>query len=163
MAEQRTTPNPRDSGSSAPAVRTTPAVARGLASRLLDRSAAFRRRWLIGYWAFIFFLTHWPNVDDFPGAGWLPVDSDLVVHFCIYAGWAAAWCWVLAGRGVRISGGVAFPVLAGGAAYAVFDELTQELVGRTAQLGDFAMDMAGVTAALLLLGWWMSCKARVGR
>jgi hypothetical protein len=163
MTDRKKAPDDRAPASPAATLKPRPTAAGGLLSRLLNRSQAFRRYWLIAYWAFIFFLTHWPNVDDFPGARWLPVDSDLVVHFSMYAGWAAAWWWLLAGRGVQLPGRVVSRLLAGAAAYGIFDELTQALVGRDPELGDLLMDMAGVVTALLLLSWLAPCKPRARR
>lgn len=126
----------------------------GLMSCILHPPAGVRRVFLIGYWLGIFLLTHWPRIEDFPRPSWLFPHFDLVVHFCLYAGWTAACVWMLAGEGRWPRRGAGRWVAAGGAAYGIFDELTQHLVGRGAEVGDFLADMTGVVMALLLLGWW---------
>jgi len=126
----------------------------------MNRSAAFRRTCLIGYWLLIFVLTHTPDIDGLPGARWLMHPFDFAVHACVYGGWAALWWWVLAARGSRVRGRMAAGILAGGAAYGIFDEMTQALVSREPSVGDFLADVAGVALVLLFFGWWFNRRLR---
>jgi VanZ family protein len=128
---------------------------KGGAARASSRSAGVRRACLIGYWLAIFFMTHWPRIEDFPHPPWLFPQFDLVVHFCLYAGWAAAWVWVLIGEGKWAGARTAKWVALGGAAYSLFDEFTQLIVGRDAEIGDILADLAGVVVVLALASrWW---------
>lgn len=133
----------------------------GVASWLLSRSAAFRRYVLIGYWAGIFVLTHWPKIEDFPGAGWLPDRFDLFVHFCMYGGWVVMWWWVLAGDRALVGRRAVAGLLLGGAVYGVFDEVSQAVVGRSPDVIDWMADLTGMAVGLLLLGWWSRRRARM--
>jgi hypothetical protein len=126
----------------------------------MNRTFATRRAALIVYWTWMFFMTHWPKVDDFPGVYWFPVGSDKLAHFGFYAGWAAAWCWVLHGRGIALSGRIVSWLVVGGATYAVLDELTQVIVSRDPEVGDFIADMSGVAVALFAAGWYLRRRAR---
>lgn len=102
----------------------------------------------------MFFLTHWPRVDDFADRRWLFEGFDKLVHFCLYAGWVVAWCWLLAAGGRPLGRAAVGWLIAGGAAYAFVDEMTQAIVGRQPDILDFACDMAGAAAALALVYFW---------
>lgn len=156
----RLTPVSRNRQSAAATLKPGGSTVAGRLAWLVNRSPAFRRACLVAYWTCIFVLTHWPDIDDLPGADWLLRPGDTFAHFCAYAGWAAMWCWVLRARGTPIRGRVALGVLAGGAGYGVFDELTQTLVARDPAVSDFMADMAGVSFVLLLFGWWSSRPVR---
>ena len=135
---------------------------RRLEDWLLSRPQSTRRLTLMVYWAAIYFMTHWPRVEDFPSMRWLP-HADKVVHFCFYGGWAALWCWVLVGRGTSVSRRAVAWLVLGGMIYAVFDELTQAIVGRDPEVGDFLGDTCGVVVMLLLLAWYSRRRWRRGR
>jgi len=141
-----------------------PSARRGATARadawLLSRSQRSRRLGLILYWTLIYFMTHWPRVEDFPGIHWLPEWFDSVVHFCFYTGWAAMWWWVLAGWRGSISVRAAGWLVLGGAVYAVFDELTQAIVGRDPEMSDFLCDTAGVMVTLLVLSGYSRWRSR---
>lgn len=121
--------------------------------RLLDRvSPPTRRRILIGYWASIFLLTHWPDLDRLgEGSRWLLSNTDKLVHASFYATWVALWWWVLKASGRHAGRATAVWLFVGAAAYATFDELTQGIVGRQPDVMDFACDVAAAFATLVVL------------
>jgi VanZ family protein len=45
--------------------------------------------------------------------------------------------------------------------YAMTDELTQAIVGRDPEVGDFIADMIGVTVALFLMNWFFRRRSRI--
>lgn len=109
------------------------------------------RRLLIGCWILMFFMTHWPDLSRFePEGGWPIPDFDRFVHFGMYAVWGSLW-WliILVSRG-SVSRSVIGWVFVGGAAWAAFDEWTQAIVGRTPDIVDFACDMGGLLASLVV-------------
>lgn len=112
----------------------------------------------MAYWVVIFTLTHWPDIDDFAPS--MPSGFDKLVHGSMYAGWAVCWFWLLSGSSLRVRRSTLAWIVVGGAAYGVFDELTQAVVGRTPDVGDFLADMIGITAALVLLRWWSRYRLR---
>jgi VanZ family protein len=115
-----------------------------------------RRRWLlILYWIAMFLATHWPDIDRYAPEQMRAVPHlDKLVHFGMYAGWMLMWGWLLSAGGRRIASAVKVWLLVGGAAWGAFDELTQAFVDRQPSVGDFACDLAGITAALVLLTLW---------
>jgi hypothetical protein len=127
---------------------------------LMSRTFGVRRAALIAYWTTIFLMTHWPKVNDFPGVQWLPAGADKLAHFSFLAGWAVLWCWVLHGRGIALTGRVIGWLFAGGATYAVLDELTQAIVSRDPEVGDFIADMTGAAFALIVASWYLRRRAR---
>jgi VanZ family protein len=137
-----------------PAVETAEgggSASSGFLYRLMDRPRWVRLWTLLGFWAAMFALTHWPELDDLlPDADWLPM-SDKIIHFTMFAGWMTAWWWLLSASRPRVGGVLLAKVLAGGACYAAFDELTQALVARDPDLSDWLADLAGMSAALVVL------------
>lgn len=118
---------------------------------------------LILYWIGIFTLTHTPHIERFRPERWHFKHEDRVVHYLLYAGWA--WCWralLLATRGRVTRPDLAW-IVAGGAAYGVFDELTQPLVGRTAELADWLCDLAGLLTVAVVWGTAGPGGRRTGR
>ncbi|NLX12801.1 MAG: VanZ family protein [Phycisphaerales bacterium] len=115
------------------------------------KTTFFRRAVLILYWTMIFTATHVPKVPSF-----VPKISniDLLAHFLMYSGWASLCWWALADNRGRVSWAwiVSLTIIA--AAYAAFDELTQDLVGRTPSIADFLANMCGAVLVLLLLQAW---------
>ncbi len=108
----------------------------------------------------MFIATHWPEIERFrPERGWPFSEFDKLVHMGLYAGWLAAWWWVLMGARGRVTRAALAWLVAGGAAYAVFDELTQGLVDRTPSLADAAADAAGTCIAVAVL-WIRQGRAR---
>ena len=100
---------------------------------------------LLVYWGALFYGTH-TKVPE----GLLPGNSDKFIHFWAYAGlgillmsfrstfgvypWISVFlCWVLL------------------ALYGVFDELTQLLVNRNADLNDWLCDLAGASTGLAIV------------
>jgi VanZ family protein len=110
-------------------------------------------RWIlwaltIAYWITLFVFTHLPP-DRLPHAN----VSDKLEHFLAYG--------LLSGM-VGLTLWVAFPtrkwvtrlpllVIVGAAAYGAFDELTQPLTRRTADIHDWFADCAGALAAAVVL------------
>ncbi len=115
--------------------------------------------WLLaGYWAVLFTATHTPMP-----AG--PPASDKLLHFSAYFVLAVLFAvWRITRhaptrRIVQLTIGVLF-------AFAVFDELTQTLVGRHCDALDAAADWAGISAALacvLPLRSWLEPQAGAER
>lgn len=101
----------------------------------------------------MFVLTHWPSIDRF-APRWRPPHADKMVHFALYAGWTVLW-WLLLSAGGRSIGKKTINWLVlGGLVYAVFDELTQGIVGREPSLGDLAADILGIVAATAVMQLW---------
>ncbi len=104
----------------------------------------------------MFGLTHVPEIDRFlPSSGWRVPHFDKMVHFVMYAGWSSLWWLVLTegGRSRPRASAVGW-IVAGGVAWAAFDELTQAIVGRHPSLWDFLCDVLGVGLALAVLATW---------
>ena len=118
-------------------------------------SAASRRWLLILYWIAMFLATHWPDIDLYAPerVRALPY-LDKLVHFGLYLGWALMWGWLLSAGVRRMAPAVKVWLFAGGAAWGVFDELTQAFVDRQPSVGDFACDMVGLATGLVLLTLW---------
>jgi len=104
---------------------------------------------LVAYWCILFYGTHMPLP---PGA--LPGGSDKVIHFVAYGLLAFLFISLRATRGSIRWYSVVFRwlFLAG---YGAFDELTQLLVKRSADLHDWYADVAGATVgfAVFLIGY----------
>ncbi len=99
---------------------------------------------LVVYWLAMFTGTHIPKVPDIGVR--VP---DKVLHASAFFGLTMLLCWVIQTRhSVWKKFAIAF-VLA--ALYAVFDEFTQGFVrGRSPDVRDFAADMLGCIAAIVL-------------
>lgn len=113
-----------------------------------------QRRWvLIGYWFALFVGTHTPDLDRYAsGLGaWSFEHMDLIAHAILYSGWILAWWGLLSAEGRRVSGRQVSWLVIGGALWAMFDELTQALVGRTPDLADYAVDLLAMWVTLTVL------------
>jgi len=109
----------------------------------------------------MYFLTHWPEVDRFRlRPEWPFPGFDKVVHGLLYAGWVVAWWWMLSTGGRRVSRSAMGWLAVGAAAYGIFDEITQAIVGRQPDLPDFAFDMLGALGTLAVLAVWQRRKDR---
>jgi len=107
---------------------------------------------LISYWIAMFVATHWPEVNRYkPDTGWPIPYFGTVMHVSIYGLWTVMWWWLLRAHGRSLTGAAAAWVIAGAAAYGIFDELTQALVAREPALDDFASNVVGVLVAVTLL------------
>ena len=107
---------------------------------------------LIVYWIVMFSATHWPEINRYkPDGGWPIPFFGIVMHVTVYAGWTVMWWWLLRAHGHRLRGATAVWVAAGGAAYGIFDELTQAIVGRQTALDDFACNLVGIFLAMIVL------------
>lgn len=95
-------------------------------------------------WLAAFAATHIP-----PGRGGGLFISDKLLHFIGYLGLATPLIWLLAALGhtrpwrIALTLGILL-------AYGVFDELTQPLVGRSADVLDWLCDAAGIAASVAL-------------
>ncbi len=106
----------------------------------------FWRRIFPAYWIFLFCVTHFPGLNL---AG--PRGSDKVVHMVAF-GLLALLLW----RFMKSCYGTLGPWFVWKAlvvvlAYAAFDEVTQPLMRRGAELGDWCADSIGGAATLGLL------------
>ena len=107
-----------------------------------------RVMWLLtaGYWAVLFVLTHLPPTRMMHGPS-----NDKLQHFAAYFVLSMALgttMWVATPARRRVAPLVALGVCA---AYGIFDELTQPIVGRSAEVGDWVADVSGATVAALIL------------
>jgi VanZ family protein len=126
-------------------------------------------RWTLAcYWFLMFAATHWPDVARYkPHPDWPFVGFGAVVHVTLYGVWAVLWWRVL---GYRSGGPPRLNDLENvwflGLGYAMFDEVTQLLVGRTGKATDVLSDMTGITlvfVVLLLITWPSRRGVREGR
>ncbi len=115
------------------------------------RSLSFRRWSLIVYWTLMFVATHWPELEEWAPRRFKIPDFDKFVHVVAYAGWAAMWWWLLALRPRAIGRSAIIWLLIGGAVYAAFDEITQDIVDRQPDILDFLGDMLGLVIAVIVL------------
>lgn len=119
-------------------------------------SAVKLRALWIGYWVFIFVLTHVPVPPNLPP---MKNNWDKIVHFFMYLG------LVLLGgqRVLRRQGARAVNVFVlwavGYALYGAFDEWSQPFVRRTMSFNDWLADAAGIVAATALLILWSRRRA----
>ncbi len=119
-----------------------------------DRNAgtAFRRWVFLGYWLLIFVGTHAPRIEEM-GSGLLfgIPHFDKVAHFGMFAGWMGLSFWLLRTFYERPRRAAVAGLFAAGTLYAIFDELSQSLVGRETSLADFCADAGGLAVAWLLI------------
>ncbi len=99
------------------------------------------------YWIALFYGTH----SKVP-PGMLPENSDKVVHFFAYAGLGMLWAILRATQGAITWGNLSWMWLML-AAYGVFDELTQLLVNRNADLKDLLFDVSGAATGLIIVAF----------
>ena len=110
------------------------------------------RRWgpVAGWMAFIFYLSAQPDFPDLGISDWMRDALSLLAHFGLYAVLGFLVCRAVTPRGKRLPPGWLL-VLALCGAYALSDEWHQSFVPhRTADLMDWAVDMAGAAAGLLV-------------
>ena len=110
------------------------------------------------YWAALFYGTH-TKVPE----GLLPGNSDKFIHFWAYAGLAILLLSLSVTRGTDtwFSVLIAWCILA---LYGVFDELTQLLVNRNADIYDWVFDVTGAATGLalvMLTVWYLRTKLRI--
>ena len=122
----------------------------GLNRRRISIATAIVATALSIYWVTLFYGTHMKLP---PGV--LPGHSDKLVHFCAYAALAVLLMSLRFTRGGYSWFGVIcrWLILA---AYGVFDEQTQKLIHRTADLHDWYADLLGAAfglAAVIFLVW----------
>ncbi len=119
-----------------------------------SQTRSARHRWRTGVWLAVwagaFVATHVP-----PPAGPLPiVVRDVWLHFVGFVVLGMVTIWRIAGGGARISVRAAGGWFLGLVAYGLFDEVSQELVGRTFQWTDWAADGAGAAVGVLAAVVW---------
>ncbi len=119
--------------------------------------AHFIRRLLPAYWIFLFTVTHFPKLG-LPGR--IP-QSDKIVHLVAY-GLLALLLWRFVMTFTDLSPRFVYKALALIAAYAAFDEMTQPLVGRSADIWDWFADVVGAGLVLAVLEWRRQVVARRG-
>jgi len=125
------------------------------------QSHALRRYALIFYWVAMFVGTHWPKIEKYaPDELWLIPHADKLIHATLYAGWVSVWWWLLSAGGTHLSAAATNWLIAGGVAYAILDESTQLIVGRTPDVKDWTADVVGILAAVTILQTWQRRRAR---
>lgn len=117
--------------------------------------AGFKWRWpsvirlvlvcaLVTYWLAMFFGTHLPRLPKS-----LAEQSDKVLHFVAYGGLAVLLLgWRASRRVPTLQTVVMLWVLI--AVYGLFDEVTQPLVGRHCDFGDWIADITGAGLGLVV-------------
>lgn len=106
-----------------------------------------RRTWL-GYWVMLFVATHVP----LPGPVALHIKGgDKVLHFAVFMVLVllGGTAWRLGRGGLSFAGLWAWFLVY--AAYGAIDEWSQQWVGRSASMGDWLADLAGVAVATVIL------------
>lgn len=100
---------------------------------------------LVLYWLLMFTATHVPRIPRELEPGF----SDKWQHYVAYAGlgFLLAACWSLRRR---LTWGAGLALLAIAAVYGAFDEITQPLFGRDAELLDWRSDVIGAATGLVL-------------
>jgi VanZ family protein len=119
-------------------------------------------RWwvLFAYWGLMYLGTHWPEIERYrPATGWWIPHFGLVVHLGLYGLWGALWWWVLTTRAQGASYDAYWGIVWGGLAYAMFDEGTQLIIGRSGKLSDVLIDVIGVAIAV----WGLTTLRALGR
>jgi len=100
---------------------------------------------LMTYWLAMFFGTHLPRLPRS-----LAEQSDKVLHFVAYGGLAVLLLgWRASRRAPTLQTVVMLWVLI--AVYGLFDELTQPLVGRHCDVGDWFADIIGAGIGLTVM------------
>lgn len=120
-------------------------------------SRRVRRFTLVGciaLWLCAFAATHIP-ADQMP----LFSSSDKTLHFLGFFGLAAAFLLTLTLHGLKPGRRIVI-VLVSMILYAAFDELTQPLFNRYAAWSDWLADIAGATAAVILLELLTAAKKK---
>ena len=110
------------------------------------------------YWAALFYGTH-TKVPE----GLLPGNSDKFIHFWAYAGLASLLLSLRVTQGACtwLSVLIAWCILA---LYGAFDELTQLLVNRNAEVFDWIFDVTGAASGLALVTmvvWYFRTKTQI--
>lgn len=127
-----------------------------------SQTRSARHGWRTGVWLAVwtgaFVATHVPAP-----AVRLPVDvRDVWLHFVGFVVLGVVTIWRIAGGGARIGLRTAAGWFLGLVAYGLFDEVTQELVGRTFQWTDWAADGAGAAVGVLTAVVWSRWRRRSG-
>ena len=118
------------------------------AERILNKQPV---RWaaLLAWMGLIFFLSAQPQLPDLTPSA--PGLEEVGGHLLIYFVLALLLRWALSGAGVRYATWWALGLCA---LYGISDEFHQSFVpNRDPSIGDWANDVLGASAALLLTGW----------
>jgi VanZ family protein len=105
---------------------------------------------LIAYWVILFTATHWPHPPDLAAVA----GSDKTAHLAGYAVLTFLLARAVAPRHRRLSLTSYGAIIAAMAAYGIVDELLQPFVGRYAECGDWAADVAGALVGSLCFRLW---------
>ncbi len=115
------------------------------------------------YWGLMFVGTHLPHID-LPGGSTI-VSIDKLLHFSGYLGLGFLLSLVVvtsaSRRGesellaLRKRGYLVLLIIA---AYAIFDETTQMLVGRSCELLDGTADLLGALCGVLIVATWVAVR-----
>ena len=100
---------------------------------------------LLAYWFVLFTATHWPRPPELAAV----VGSDKMAHLAGYAVLTFLLAQVLAPRHQRLTPAAYAAIAAAIAGYGIVDELLQPFVGRYAEWGDWAADVAGAAVGLI--------------
>jgi len=107
--------------------------------------------------------THWPDVQDFAPRVVLQLRyADKFMHAALYFGWVLMWVWALSSGGRSVGRRGLALILAGGALWAVVDELTQPFCRRQPEIGDYLCDLAGLTLGVTAVLIYRRGPARRG-
>jgi VanZ family protein len=116
------------------------------------------RRLLPSYWIFLFLVTHLPKLHL---GG--PPSSDKFTHMAAYGTLAFLYWRFFESFERPLSARFVWGAALWLAVYALLDEATQPLVGRSADMLDWLCDMLGAGVALGLLEWRRRSDARSRR
>lgn len=136
----------------------------------MSTMTAVPKRWIsfllpvvVLYWGMMFVGTHLPHIE-LPGSSTI-VSIDKILHFCGYLGLGFLLSLLIVTSAARRGESELFALRKRGylvllviAAYAIFDELTQLLVGRSCELLDGTADLLGALCGVLIVAIWVAIR-----
>ncbi|MBX7166573.1 MAG: VanZ family protein [Pirellulales bacterium] len=130
-------------------------------SRRQSLERHWARRLLATYWPAMFLATHWPKLHLDSSVALF--SNDKILHcgaYALLAALAGTVAWHRAeSRRARLRGFLLVAVVI--AAYGVFDEITQPLVMRSADLLDWCADLVGCAIGLATAAGWGWLRDRI--